>query len=158
MSPFLIFLISVSTFLTIISSVESGIEGDAKVVNNGSTALEDRLVANTKNRIDISLGLEEDAKNDRLAVIDNKLIVGDDRLIVIDNRSAIVKNKSAARISNKIDIDDRFDAKIGNQIDARPSNREIVIAINDIDDNLDSTSSNRLDTNLIIDNTLTVNR
>lgn len=61
-----------------------------------------------------------------MAIIDNKLIIGDDKLIIIDNRSAIMKNKSIVKMSNKTDMDNRFDAKTGNQIDAKPNNTRLL--------------------------------
>lgn len=90
--------------------------------------------------MDASSGLESNAGDNRLTVVDNGLATG-------DNGSAIDNDKSTAGIGKRADVYDKSDAKAGNQTDARPGIREDAGA-----NSLDSGSSNGPDIDLIMDN------
>lgn len=85
-----------------------GLGGDA-----GDNGL---AIVGAENRMDAGLALRENVRDDGLVVIDNILAARDDGLAV-DN------DGSVAKIGKRIDIDDRLDARAGNQADTRPGNR-----------------------------------
>lgn len=58
---FLILLIPIPIFLAAVDGIGSGIRGDAKVINDGLAAPNDRLVADARNRMDTGLGLGRDS-------------------------------------------------------------------------------------------------
>lgn len=105
----------------------------------------DRSATSTRNKIDISSNLGKNVRDNKLAIVDNRLAARNNRLAIINNRSVIVDNRLAAEISNKIDINNRSDTQTSNKMDARPG----------IEKNI--RSGNRSDVNLIIDNVLAVN-
>lgn len=118
----------------------SGIKRDVKIVNNRLATQNNRSVASIGNRTDIDLGLEENIKDDGLAVEDDRLAVEDDGLVVEDDRLA-------AKIDKKTDVDDQLDVWVGNQEDAGPGIGENVRA-----NSLDFSTNNRLNVDLIMDN------
>lgn len=83
---FLILLILIPIFLIAVDGIRSGIRGDAKVVNNGLAAPNDRLASSAGNRTDTSLGLEGDSGDNWTAVVDDRLAIGNDGLAIKDDR------------------------------------------------------------------------
>lgn len=79
-------------------------------------------VMNAENRTNTGLALEGDIRDDGLVGMNDRLAVRDDRL-AIDN------DKSAVGIDKKMEIDDRSDIWVGNQLDGNIPNLDLILTI-----------------------------
>lgn len=91
---------------------------------------DDRLAAGAGNRTDAGSDLGEDSRNTGLAIIDDDLATRDDGLAIKDDGLA-------AEINNRMDVDNKSDARPTNQMDGRPDIGKYIKTINGIDNSLD---------------------
>lgn len=107
MSPFFNPPVPIPTSSVTVDSAGSGIGGDAGVVHDRLAASNDRLVAVAGNRRDAGLGLGGNVGDDVSVIVDDRLAAKNNELVVDNDRSA-------ARIGNRVDVDDESNARASN--------------------------------------------